>query len=222
VSLQQELDDLRAEFVRTAPPGRAALYDAKVKELRRNFPIEKALKTGDRAPDFTLPNPSGRPVSLSGLLRGGPAVVTFYRGGWCPYCNLQLRAYQRALGEITALGGRMIAISPQLPDGSLTTAEMNELSFDVLSDVGNRVARSFGLVYALPDELRSALTSNGKALPGINGDDSWELPLPATYVIAPDRKIALAELELDYRERLEPDAIVAALRPLRAGAAKAA
>ena len=222
MSLQQELDDLRAEFVRTAPPGRAALYDAKVEELQRNFPIEKALKTGDHAPDFTLPNPSGRPLSLSGLLRGGPAVVTFYRGGWCPYCNLQLRAYQRALGEITAFGGRMIAISPQLPDGSLTTAEMNELSFDVLSDVGNRVARSFGLVYALPDELRAALTSNGKALPGINGDDSWELPLPATYVIAPDRRIALAEIELDYRKRLEPDAIVAALRSLRAGATKAA
>src|SRR5271156_4012003 len=215
MSLQKGLDALRAEFVCAAPPGRAELYDAKVEELQRTFPIGKALKTGDQAPDFTLPNPSVRPVSLSGLLRGGPAVVTFYRGGWCPYCNLQLRAYQRALGEITALGGRMIAISPQLPDGSLTTAEMNKLSFDVLSDVGNRVARSFGLVYALPDELRSALTSNGKALPGINGDDSWELPLPATYVIAPDRRIALAAIELDYRHRLAPDAIIAALRSLR-------
>jgi hypothetical protein len=100
MSLQDELDALRAEFVRSAPPGRAALYDAKVDELRRTFPIEKALKTGDHAPDFTLPNPSGRAVSLSALLRSGPAVVTFYRGGWCPYCNLQLRAYQQALGEI--------------------------------------------------------------------------------------------------------------------------
>ena len=198
------------------------LYDAKVEELQRTFPIGKALKTGDQAPDFALPNPSGRPVSLSGLLRGGAAVVTFYRGGWCPYCNLQLRAYQRALGEITALGGKLVAISPQLPDGSLTTVETNKLTFDVLSDVGNYVARSFGLVYALPDELRAALTSNNKALPGINGDDSWELPLPATYVIAPDRKIALAEIELDYRERLEPQAIVAALRSLPSEASKAA
>jgi len=222
MSLQKELDALRAEFVRAAPPGRAELYDAKVEELQRTFPIGKALKTGDQAPDFALPNPSGRPVSLSGLLRGGAAVVTFYRGGWCPYCNLQLRAYQRALGEITALGGKLVAISPQLPDGSLTTAETNKLTFDVLSDVGNYVARSFGLVYALPDELRAALTSNNKALPGINGDDSWELPLPATYVIAPDRKIALAEIELDYRERLEPEAIVAALRSLPSEASKAA
>jgi peroxiredoxin len=222
MSLQTELDALRAEFIRTAPPGRAELYDAKVEELRRTFPIDKALKTGNHAPGFSLPNPSGRPVSLAGLLRGGPAVVTFYRGGWCPYCNLQLRAYQQVLGEITALGAKLVAISPQLPDGLLSTAEMNKLSFDVLSDVGNHVARSFGLVYSLPDELRAALTSNNKALPGINGDDSWELPLPATYVVAPDHKIALAEIELDYRERLEPDAIVAALRTLRADATKAA
>jgi len=222
MSLQTELDALRAEFIRAAPPGRAELYDAKVEELQRTFPIEKALKTGNHAPDFSLPNPAGRPVSLAGLLRGGPAVVTFYRGGWCPYCNFQLRAYQQVLGEITTLGAKLVAISPQLPDGSLSTAEVNKLSFDVLSDVGNHVARSFGLVYSLPDELRAALTSNNKALPGINGDDSWELPLPATYVVAPDHKIALAEIELDYRERLEPDAIVAALRTLRADATKAA
>ena len=119
-------------------------------------------------------------------------------------------------------GGNFVAISPQLPDGSLSTAEMNRLSFDVLSDVGNHVARSFGLVYALADELRAALTSNNKALPDINGDDSWELPLPATYVIGPDRKIALAEIELDYRERLEPEAIVAALRSLRSSMTKTA
>jgi peroxiredoxin len=222
MSLKAELDALRAEFVRSAPPGRAELYDAKVEELQRAFPIEKALKTGDHAPDFTLPNPSGRPVSLAELLRDGPAVVTFYRGGWCPYCNLQLRAYQAVLGEITALGAKLVAISPQLPDGSMSTAEMNRLSLDVLSDSGNRVARSFGLVYSLPQELRAALTSNNKALPGINGDDSWELPLPATYVIAPGGKIALAEIALDYRERLEPDAIVAALRALRPDTTKAA
>jgi peroxiredoxin len=222
MSLQDDLDALRAEFVRSAPPTGAELYDAKVGELRLTFPIKKALKTGDYVPDFTLPNPSGRPVSLAGLLRGGPAVVTFYRGGWCPYCNLQLRAYQQVLGEITALGAKLVAISPQLPDDSMSTAEMNRLSFDVLSDIGNRVARSFGLVYSLPQELRAALASNNKALPGINGDNSWELPLPATYVIAPDRRITLAEIELDYRESLEPDAIITALRALRADTTKAA
>jgi len=215
MDLQQELDTLRAEFVRKAPRGRAELYDAKVEELRRSFPIDAAMKVGDLAPDFTLLGANGITISLSECLRSGPAVVTFYRGGWCPYCHIQLRAYQRALGEITALDGWLLAISPQQPDGSLSTAQANELRFDVLSDVGNHVARSFGLVYRLPDELQAALTSNGKALPGINGDDSWELPLPATFVIAPDRRIALAAIELDYRQRLAPDAIIAALRSLR-------
>jgi peroxiredoxin len=219
--LQDELDALRAEFVRSAPPGRAALYDAKVEELRRTVPIEKTLKTDDHAPDFTLPNPSGRLVSLAGQLRVGPAVVTFYRGGWCPYCNLQLRAYQQVLGESRRFAPSS-SRSAATPRRSMSTAEMNRLRFDVLSDAGNRVARSFGLVYSLPQELRAALTSNNKALPGINGDNSWELPLPATYVIAPDRKIALAEIRLDCRERLEPDAIVGALRGLRCDGTKAA
>jgi peroxiredoxin len=216
MGLQEELDDFRAEFIRTAPPGRAELFDAKVDELRRQFPIEAALKQGGLAPEFTLPDALGIPVTLSDRLRDGPVVLIFYRGGWCPYCNIQLRAYQRALGEITALGGQLLAVSPQLPDGSLSTTTLNALSFGVLSDFGNHVARAFGLVYALPEELRAALRSYGKALPGINGDESWELPLPATYVIAPDRTVTLAAVELDYRQRLAPEDVVAALRSLDA------
>jgi len=215
MELEQQLAAFRAQFARTAPAGRPALYEAKIEELRASFALEAAIGTGGQAPDFVLPDVHGNAVSLSGLLRRGPAVVTFYRGGWCPYCNIQLRAYQAILPQITALGARLAAISPQLPDGSLSTAEANALTFDVLSDVGNRAARSFGLVYALPEELREALRSNNKALPGINGDDSWELPVPATYVIAPDGNVALAHLDVDYRNRLEPDAIVAALKSLR-------
>ena len=215
MGLQQQLDAFRAEFVRTAPAGRPALYEAKIDELRGSFALERTIRAGDEAPDFTLEDPQGRTVSLGALLAAGPAVVTFYRGGWCPYCNIQLRAYQGVLAEITALGGRLVAISPQLPDGSLSTAEANKLTFDVLSDVGNRVARSYGLVWALPEELRAALRSNNKALPDINGDDSWELPVPATYVIARDRRVALAGIDVDYRNRLDPAAILDALRTLR-------
>lgn len=221
MGLQQELDDLRADFVRKAPPGRAELYDAKVEELRRTFPIDAALKTGDRAPDFTLPDALGQHVSLSERLRSGPAVMIFYRGGWCPYCNIQLRAYQRALDGIAALGGRLFALSPQSPDGSLSTAEANQLGFDVLSDTGNQVAKAFGIAYELPQELQDAMRANGKALPGINGDDSWELPLTATYVIAPDHTIALAVVELDYRRRLGPEDVLTALRSLQTEAARA-
>jgi len=159
-------------------------------------------------------------VSLSKALSDGPVVVTFYRGSWCPYCNLQLRAYQRALPEITALGGRLMAISAQLPDKSLSTVEQNALEFDALSDVGNRVARSFGLVYALPDELRAVLISNNKALPMFNGDDSWELPVPATYVIGRNGRVVLASVQIDYRQRLAPEEIVAALQNIQSAGAR--
>jgi peroxiredoxin len=219
MTLQQELDAFRAEFERTAPAGRAALYDAKVEELRRHFPVERIPAVGGTAPDFALPDVHGRTRALADALGDGAAVVTFYRGGWCPYCNIQLRAYQHILPEILALGGRLVAISPQRPDASLTTAEKNALKFDVLSDAGNAVARAYGLVYPLPQELRDALTANGKALPGINGDESWELPLTATFVIGRDRRVALAWADTDYRKRLPTETIISTLRSLHAGRA---
>jgi peroxiredoxin len=215
MGLEQQLEDFKQEFSRTAPAGRPALYEAKIDELRSSFALEAAAGVGSVSPDFRLPNLRGDLVSLADLLRDGPVVVTFYRGGWCPYCNIQLRAYQAALPQMAALGARLVAISPQLPEQSLSTAQADELTFHVLSDVGNEAARRFGLVYALPEELRAALRSNNKALPGINGDESWELPVPATYVIGRDGRIALAYIEVDYRKRLEPEAILAALRSLR-------
>ena len=215
MGLEQQLAAFKAEFVRIAPAGRQALYEAKIEELRTSFVMERAIGVDALAPDFTLPDAQGKPVAMSEVLRLGPVVVTFYRGGWCPYCNIQLRAYQAVLPEITALGARLVAISPQMPEWSLVTATKNELTFDVLSDVGNEVARSFGLVYALPEELRVPLRSNNKALPAINGDESWELPIPASYVIDRDRRVALAFLDVDYRNRLDPTAILAALKSLR-------
>jgi len=215
MGLDQQLTDFRAEFLRTAPAGRAALYEAKIEELRASFALEAAAGVGAVAPDFLLPGVKGDFVSLTDLLQQGPVVVVFYRGGWCPYCNIQLRAYQAALPQMTALGARLVAISPQLPEQTLSTAQADELTFEVVSDVGNDAARRYGLVYALPEELRAALRSNNKALPGINGDESWELPVPATYVIAQDGRIALAYIEVDYRKRLAPEAILDALRSLQ-------
>ena len=212
--LEQELAAFKAEFARTAPTGRAALYEAKIEELRAEFASESAIGVDDPAPDFALPNATAKSVVLKDLLRSGPVVLTFYRGGWCPYCNIQLRAYQGVLPEITGLGGRLVAISPQLPDNSLDTVNKNALTFDVLSDVGNKVARQYGLVYALPEEIRSALRSNNKPLPSINGDESWELPVPATFVVASDQHVALAYVEVDYRKRLEPEALLTCLKSL--------
>lgn len=216
MSLQQELDALRAEFERTAPAERAALYTAKVEELRATFPKEQALAVGAMAPAFTLPDATGMRVSLADVLARGPAFVIFYRGGWCPYCNLQLRAWQRQLPALRAAGATLLAISPQMPDASLSTAEKNELAFPVLSDAGNAVARAFGLVYSMPAEIRAALTANGKPLPGFNGDESWELPITASFLIRPDGRVAVADIELDYRRRMDPTAMLAALTEIAA------
>jgi peroxiredoxin len=214
MSLEQELASFKAEFSRTAPAGRAALYEAKIEELRADFALASAVGVDEAAPDFALPNAAGKSIVLKELLRSGPVILTFYRGGWCPYCNIQLRAYQSVLPQISASGARLVAISPQLPDNSLDTANKNALTFDVLSDVRNEVARSYGLVYSLPEEVRAALRSNNKALPSINGDQSWELPVPATYVIARDQHVALAYIEVDYRKRLEPEALLTCLKSL--------
>jgi peroxiredoxin len=214
MSLEQELAAFKAEFSRTAPAGRAALYEAKIEQLRADFALASAVGVDEAAPDFALPNAVGKSIVLKQLLRSGPVILTFYRGGWCPYCNIQLRAYQSVLPQISASGARLVAISPQLPDNSLDTVNKNALTFDVLSDVRNEVARSYGLVYSLPEEIRAALRSNNKALPSINGDDSWELPVPATYVVARDQHVALAYIEVDYRKRLEPKALLTCLKSL--------
>lgn len=214
MSLEQELADFKAEFERTAPAGRAALYDRKVEELRKSFSLQRVLQVGGRAPEFSLPDTDGSRKSLSEMLSRGPVILTFYRGGWCPYCNLQLRAYQRHLQEIEASGATLVAISPELPDNSLSTAEKNALNFPVLSDVGNLVASAFGLVYALPEELREVLRSNGKALPPLNGDESWRLPVPASFIIGTDSRVAFSFVEIDYRRRLAPEDLIAALRKM--------
>jgi peroxiredoxin len=217
MKLDQQLAAYKAEFTRTAPAGRPALYDAKVAELRASFAVENAIGVDDYAPDFSLPNAAGEQVGLEHLLLSGPVVIAFYRGGWCPYCNIQLRAYQEITPRIAEHDARLVAISPQLPDGSLDTAQKNALTFDVLSDVGNHVAREFGLVYTVPHELQAVFRSVNKPLPGINGDESWQLPVPATYVVAQDRRITLAYLDVDYRRRLEPGEILRSLDALRRG-----
>ncbi|TCR79608.1 peroxiredoxin-like family protein [Rhizobium sp. BK376] len=214
MGLQQTLTAFKEEFARTAPEGRVALYESKIAELRASSFFDGAVRIGERVPDFRLSGAKGNFVSLQDEVGFGPVVITFYRGGWCPYCNIQLKAYQEILPAIQSYGAKLIAISPELPDQSVTTAEKNALAFDVLSDPGNKVARTFGIVFTLPDELRAAMTANGKALPGINGDESWELPVPATFVVDRNAIATLAHFDVDYRNRLEPDEILAALKSL--------
>jgi peroxiredoxin len=174
-----------------------------------------SLQVGAKAPDFTLPDVFGKPVTLSELLQRGPAVVTFYRGEWCPFCNLQLHAYQNILPQIQELGATLVAISPQTPDNSLSTVEKKELTFTVLSDVGNTVARKYKIVFALPDQFRTPYTSIDSDVPTFNGDQSWELPMPGTFVIDQHGIIRLAFVHEDHTRRLEPTALLDSLRAIK-------
>ena len=148
-------------------------------------------------------------------------MLSFYRGGWCPYCRLELRALQRVLPDILRLGGSLAAVSPETSDGGQAAPWMSEIAFPVLSDAGAQVAAAFGVLFDLADELRPIYAQFGHALPDRNGDGSWRLPIPATYVIDSGHTIALAFIDVDYRNRLEPEDIVAtlaALSGIRAGA----
>jgi peroxiredoxin len=203
-----------AELERSMPPlapEQALLLEQAARELAHSGISEQALKSGAQAPDFTLPNAVGRAVSLDTALKSGPVVVTFYRGIWCPYCSLQLRAYQQILPEILRLGASLLAVSPQSPDKSQATLLKNFLQYEVLSDLGNAVSRQFGLVYQVPEWVRSTYLSFGTNLPEFNGDSSWELPIPGTFVIGDGRRILLAYADSDPRNRLEPAAILEAL-----------
>ncbi len=214
MSLRAELRAFHADFMGQVPAEIAAAMTQADLDLSASGILDRALKAGDRAPHFTLPNSTGGVMSLAGAIKDGPVVLSFYRGGWCPYCNLELRALQKALPAFTALGASLIAVSPQTPDESLSTAEKNDLAFAVLSDTGSSTAKAFGIAFDLAKELRPIFTKFGQALPDRNGDGSWMLPLPATYVIDRDGIIAFAYVDVDYRNRLEPATIAATLAAL--------
>lgn len=208
--LTADLAALRAHYAVAMPADIAAAMKRADADLAASDIVDRALKAGQLAPDFTLPDHEGKPVSLSRVLRGGPVILTFYRGGWCPYCNLELRAYQALSAELEQAGVRLLAVSPQVPDESASTVKENGLGFEVLSDVGSEVGRAYGVAFDLADELRPLYARLGHALPDRNGAD-WVLPIPATFVIAASGEIVLAFVDTDYRNRLEPrDAIAAA------------
>jgi len=174
---------------------------------------KNALQVGDSAKDFTLPNAVGNNVSLDEVLSNNDfAVVSFYRGAWCAYCNLELKALQEKNDELKALGAKLVAISPQSPDASLTTKEKNELTFEVLSDTNNDIAKEYGLVFSLAEELRPIYLSFGINIPENNDDDSYEIPMPATYVINKNKEILFSFIDEDYTKRCEPQDIIDAIK----------
>jgi peroxiredoxin len=212
MSLKEQLAEYRAAWHKRVPAERQAIMARHIEQLRNGVIARTILKVGDRAPTFALPNATGGIVDVRTLLQKGPVIVTFYRGGWCPYCNLELKAFQEVLPEIKAAGASLVAISPEKPDDTLSTTEKNALAFEVLSDVGQKVGRAFGLVYEFTDELRSAYQGFGLDIPARNGaPGEWALPVSATYVIAGDGTIIYAYADPDYRDRADPREVLAVL-----------
>lgn len=220
MSLQLQLDELTARLRAMVPADRLAVVDRTAEELVRSQLAERALKVGDQAPRFELPDGDGmlwrsEDLLRNGLLRNGPLAIVFYRGRWCAYCNAQLAALQDVHKQIAESGASLIAISPQTQKHSYMTRDMHKLRFPVLSDAGNQVARQFGLAYRLSPDLQAIYETIMTKLHGCNGDQSWELPLAATYLIQSDGKISYVRIDADWRHRPEPEELLQALTRAR-------
>jgi peroxiredoxin len=185
------------------------MYERAAAALEASGISSRALGDGDTAPDFELPDPSGRMVRLRELRADGPVIVSFYRGQWCPFCNLELRGLQRALAEVAAAGATLVAISPNKPDITANTVDELELDFPVLSDHDNQVARMFNLVYEMTPENIDLYREIGRDIGTLNGTGKWELPVPATYVIDGGGTIRYAFVDLNHRRRAEPSEVAA-------------
>lgn len=190
-----------------------ALNDRSTREIRNSGILDKAINVGDYAPEFDLPNAMDKRVSLYDSLENGPVVLVWYRGGWCPYCNLQLQQLQASLDEIKAAGGQVIAISPELPDMSLSTMEKNNLKFEVLSDIDNRVADLYHLAYTVPDYVVDHYDMS-VTLNQHNGNDNRRLPLAVTYVIDREGVVQYAFLDTDYKNRASAQEIITELKEI--------
>jgi peroxiredoxin len=220
MALQDRLDAFKADFV----AGKLAFKPTKERlesmarataELIESGQAQRARKAGDTAPLFTLNDPGGNLVSSRDLLAKGPLVVSFYRGFWSPYCNLELQALQAALSDITARGANLIAVSPQTMANGRKSQRDNKLAFPILSDVKSEVAHAFGIRFALPDYLAATYQSFGNDLAVVNDDPAWVLPMPARYVIGTDGIIAYSEVNPDYTQRPDPSELQPVLDRLR-------
>ena len=214
-TLKEQLEARAKESTKTLPAEVRSEFAKGIEAVDASGILDQTRKTGDKAPDFTLKNAQSKEVTLGALLKEGPVVLTWYRGGWCPYCNIALAALQEKLPEIKASGAQLVALTPELPDKSLDTRQKNELEFEVLSDINHQVADRYGLVFELTPKVRE-LYKGFFDLNEFNGKDAGDdrLPLAATYIIAQDGTIRWDFIKADYRQRAEPSEIVDFLKKM--------
>jgi len=204
--------DVFADATRKLHPATAAIVDRLVARLKQHKAGEDAPKPGDLMPPFVLPDETGRLVTLKDLLAQGPVVVTFHRGHWCPYCRISISTLVKAQPRIEATGARLVAI---IPDRERFAAEMREdgnVSFPILSDMDNGYAMSLNLAIWVGAELQEFMTKIGRMLPQYQGNDSWTLPIPATFVVGKDGRVKARFVDPDYRKRMTLEEVIAALK----------
>jgi peroxiredoxin len=212
LSLSQQLEELTTKLSALVPAERLAVIDREVEILKHAGAAEHALKPGDIAPDFSLCDGDAMHWRSEDLLRNGPLVMVFYRGRWCAYCNTQLAALREIHSQVAAVGASLVAISPQTEKHTYMTRDMHKLRFPVLRDPGNGLARKFGLAWRLSPELQQMYEAIMTRLPRYNGEESWELPLTATYIVQPSGAISFMRVDVDWRQRPEPEELVSILR----------
>ena len=212
-ALNPQLEGMERELRKSVPIAAYDLLRQSVEELRRQGSVE-GMKIGEFAPGFALAGAAGQEVSLLAEVAKGPVVLVFYRGGWCPFCNMQLRAYERVLPRIRALGASLVAISPQRPDHTLSQREKEQLTFGVASDPDGRVAERYRILYEVPEALQRVLQEFGGSLAEYNGTDRWLLPVPAVFVVDRHGVIRFAHVDPDFMRRAEPERVLQALQEL--------
>lgn len=220
MSLQERLDAFRADFEAgkppyNAPPQISEIMHRATDELIATGQAGRARKAGDRFPEFTLTDSEGQLVRSRDVLMKGPLVVSFYRGVWCPYCNMELQALEEALPQIRARGATLVVISPQTAPNSRKSQRQNKLSFPILTDTKSELAQALGIRFALPDYLVELYKSFGNDLPLINDNPAWVLPMPSRYVVGIDGIIAYSEVNPDYTQRPDPSELLPVLDRLK-------
>ena len=212
MSLKDELDKLRAQGM-TDDRVRIA-YEAVVNQLGRAEAASRALKVGDAMPTFLLPNAEGHLVFSDDLLKRGPLVVNFFRGNWCPYCRRTLEALEAALPRIAAAGGQLVALTPDTGSHLTATKRGHRLTYEILSDVDGAVGLQFGVLFRAPEPYRALLSDFGIDLAARHGNESWFIPMPATFVVDQAAVIRYAFVNVDFTRRAEPKEITEVLRTL--------